>query len=70
MGGRGAKAGVAVNGARESGSIYEVVKTVNGYDITRMVGSRGFYTLRIDERRSMSFRSVKEAEAWANAHKR
>lgn len=42
-------------------SIYETVKTVNGMPIQRLKGSKGFYTLRIDDKRSMSFRTQKAA---------
>lgn len=46
-------------------SIYETVKTVNGYDITRMKGSHGCYHVNVREgkgwREFHTFRTTKAA---------
>ena len=42
-------------------SIYETVKTVNGFPIQRLKGSQGYYTLKIDSKKSMTFRTQKAA---------
>jgi hypothetical protein len=49
--------------------MYETVKVVNGYEITRMVGSRGFYHVSIWEdgegwSEFHTFRTIKEAAAF------
>lgn len=44
--------------------MYEVVKTVNGHNITRMVGTRGFYHVRLDAHRERTFRTIKAAAAF------
>jgi len=45
--------------------MYETVKVVKGYAITRMVGSRGYYYVNIREgngfREFLSFRTIKAA---------
>lgn len=47
--------------------MYETVKTVKGYAITRMVGSRGIYHVNVREddgigwREFHTFRTIKEA---------
>lgn len=45
--------------------MYETVKTVKGYNITRMIGSKGFYTVTIKERKGVkefaTFRTIKAA---------
>lgn len=45
--------------------MYEVVKTVKGYDITRMKGSKGAYHVNIKEgkgfREFHTFKTIKEA---------
>lgn len=41
--------------------MYETVKNVNGYEITRLKGSRKAYHVRLDEKRFLTFRTVKEA---------
>ena len=45
--------------------MYEVVKTVKGIDIVRMVGTKGFYHVNIREgngwREFHTFRSIKAA---------
>lgn len=54
--------------------MYETVKTVNGYEIKRMVGTRGFYHINVREddgkgwREFHTFRSIKAAAEWAAAH--
>ena len=48
--------------------MYEVVKTVNGYDIVRMKGSRGFYYVNVREgkgfREFHTFKTIKAAAAF------
>lgn len=45
--------------------MYEVVKTVKGYDITRMKGTRGFYTVTTRKGKNWSeyytFKTIKSA---------
>lgn len=45
--------------------MYEVVKTVKGYDITRMKGTRGIYFVNVREgkgwREFHTFRTIKAA---------
>lgn len=41
--------------------MYETVKTVNGKEIYKMKGSRGCYHVRLDERRFVTFRTIKAA---------
>lgn len=45
--------------------MYETVKTVKGYAITRMVGTRGFYYVNVREgngwREFHTFRTIKAA---------
>ena len=45
--------------------MYEVVKTVKGYDITRMKGTRGMYFVNVREgkgwREFHTFRTIKAA---------
>lgn len=45
--------------------LYETVKTVNGYEITRMIGTHGYYTVNIKEGKGWkefhSFRTIKAA---------
>ena len=45
--------------------MYETVKTVNGYEITRMVGTRGAYHVNVREgngwREFHTFRTIKAA---------
>ena len=51
--------------------MFETVKTVNGYAITRMVGSRGAYHISIREgkgwREYHTFRTIKAAVAFAES---
>lgn len=44
---------------------YETVKTVNGFPIQRMIGTQGYYHLKIDDKRSMTFRTQKAAAEMA-----
>lgn len=44
--------------------MYEVVKTVNGHDIIRMIGSRRFYHVRLDAHRERIFHTIKAAVAF------
>lgn len=41
--------------------MYETVKTVKGYNITRLRGSRKAYHVRLDGSRFLTFRTIKEA---------
>ena len=45
--------------------MYETVKTVKGYEIKRMIGSKGFYHVSVREGRGFqefhTFRSIKAA---------
>lgn len=43
----------------------ETVKTVNGYEITRMTGTHGAYRIDLDAHRFVTFRTVKAAAAYA-----
>ena len=42
-------------------SMYETVKTVNGFDIIRMIGSRGVYHVYIAKNKFVTFKTLKEA---------
>lgn len=44
--------------------MYEVVKVVKGHEITRMVGTRGFYWVKLDSVRSITFHTIKAAAAY------
>lgn len=48
--------------------MYEVVKTVNGHDITRMKGTRGCYHVNIREGKGFkefhTFKTIKAAAAF------
>lgn len=48
--------------------MYEVIKTVNGHEITRMKGTRGAYHVNIREgkgwREFHTFKTIKEAAAF------
>ncbi len=48
--------------------MYEVVKTVNGHNIYRMVGSRRFYHIRINAHKEVTFHTIKAAAEWAETH--
>ena len=51
-------------------NIYETIKTVNGFDIYRMIGTHGFYHIRIKDGCEINFRTIKAAAAWAAAQTR
>lgn len=48
--------------------MYEVVKTVNGHEIKRMVGTKGFYHIKINAYKEVTFRTIKAAAEWAKIH--
>lgn len=41
--------------------MYETVKEVNGYSIIRLVGSRRFFTVKLDAHRFANFHTIKAA---------
>lgn len=41
--------------------MYEVVKVVNGYKITRMKGTRGFFRVELTANSYVNFRTIKSA---------
>lgn len=41
--------------------MYEVVKTVKGYEITRMKGTKGIYHVTISLGKFLTFRTIKSA---------
>lgn len=43
----------------------ETVKIVNGYAITRMVGTHGYYRIDLDAHHFVDFRTIKAAAAYA-----
>ena len=45
--------------------MYETVKTVNGYDIYRMSGTRCCYWIQINDKTRMNFKTQKAAAEWA-----
>ena len=47
--------------------MYETVKVVKGYAITRMVGTHGFYTVRVSANKSWNFRAIKSAVEFINS---
>ena len=47
--------------------MYETVKTVNGYAITRMIGTKGFYHVHITPNKYHTFRTVKAATAFCES---
>lgn len=52
---------------------YEVIKVVNGYEITRRIGERGWYTVYVREgkgwREFHTFRTIKAAAAFCETLK-
>ena len=50
--------------------MYETVKTVKGYDVTRMKGTRGCYHVNVREgkgfREFHTFKTIKAAEQFIN----
>lgn len=49
--------------------MYETVKTVNGYAITRMVGTKGFYHVYVTANKYYNFRTIKAASAFCETLK-
>lgn len=45
--------------------MYETIKIVNGYRIERMVGTRGYYHLRLGKGKEIIFRTIKAAAEYA-----
>lgn len=41
--------------------MYETVKTVNGHEITRMVGTHGCYWVKLKKNCFVTFRTIKAA---------
>jgi len=41
--------------------MYETVKEVKGYKITRLIGSRGFYHVMVTENAGYTFHTIKAA---------
>ena len=41
--------------------MYETVKVVNGKEIYRMVGTHGFYHVRISKNKECTFKTIKAA---------
>lgn len=48
--------------------MWKTVKEVNEYRIFRMVETRGYYHIRLDEHREVAFKTIKAAAEWANNH--
>lgn len=48
----------------EEKKMYEVVKVVKGYEITRMKGTRGFYHVCVSEGEYFNFHTIKAAAAF------
>lgn len=46
--------------------MYEVVKIVKGHEITRMIGTHGFYHVRLTPHTEMCFRTIKAATEYIN----
>lgn len=46
--------------------MYETVKVVKGYEITRMVGTHGFYWVRVSTNQAWNFRTIKAAVEFIN----
>jgi hypothetical protein len=44
--------------------MYETVKTVNGYAISRMIGTHGFYHVKLTAYKECCFRTIKAAAAY------
>lgn len=49
-------------------NIYETVKTVNGHNIYRMKGTKGFYHVEIRKGVEHTFRTIKAAAAFIETH--
>lgn len=52
-------------GNRKMSKIYETVKHTNGYAITRMKGTKGCYHIKTTDNKEHSFKTIKEASAFA-----
>ena len=66
---RGRETGPSDRKDKTMESIYETVKTINGYDIKRMKGTRGFYHVNVREtaagwKEFHTFRTIKAAAAF------
>lgn len=46
--------------------MYEVVRRVKGYEVTRMKGTRGFYHVRLTSNSEVTFRTIKAAVEYIN----
>ena len=46
--------------------MYEVVRIVKGHEITRMVGTHGFYHVKLTANTEMCFRTIKAAAEFIN----
>ncbi len=46
--------------------MYEPVKIAQGHEITRMIGTRGFYHVRLTANKSLTFRTIKAAVEFIN----
>ena len=46
--------------------MYETVKEVKGYKVTRMVGTHGFYWVRVSANKAWNFRTIKAAVEFIN----
>lgn len=42
----------------------ETIKVVNGYEITRIKGTKGYYTVYITPNKFIPFRTIKAASAY------
>ena len=51
---------------RGGNKMYEVVRIVKGHEITRMVGTHGFYHVRLTANTEMCFRTIKAAAEFIN----
>lgn len=49
------------NRRTEDKIMYETVKVVNGYSIIRMIGTRGFYHVKLNNHKEVIFRTIKAA---------
>lgn len=47
--------------------MYEVVKVVNGFEIIRMKGTKGFYHVNTREGKGCTFRTIKAAAAFCES---
>lgn len=48
--------------------MYETVKIVKGYEITRMIGTHGFYHVRLTSNKEVCFRTIKAAVEYINTN--